>query len=215
MLYQHGISAGLILQIFNEDYDLIVIKTLERVYKNYYYIIRGEKMKFEKVFNNKKYVRKIESMGEGLVLFEISVVDKRVGQNYHLFFEDKRKPPLDIAINPDDGMIEYISYFAQDEMINNISDIPEIINEDMGISICNKDFNEDNMNVTVDGRFKFWKLENTILILKNDIEELVLNAYRINDLNNLLFLGDDFVGIEFKNLNQEEILEIHNSKCLL
>ena len=72
-------------------------------------------MKFEKVFNNKKYVRKIESMGEGLVLFEISVVDKRVGQNYHLFFEDKRKPPLDIAINPDDGMIEYISYFAQDE----------------------------------------------------------------------------------------------------
>lgn len=160
-------------------------------------------MKFEKVFNNKKYVRKIESMGEGLVLFEISVVDKRVGQNYHLFFEDKRKPPLDIAINPDDGMI------------NNISDIPEIINEDMGISICNKDFNEDNMNVTVDGRFKFWKLENTILILKNDIEELVLNAYRINDLNNLLFLGDDFVGIEFKNLNQEEILEIHNSKCLL
>ena len=38
MLYQHGISAGLILQIFNEDYDLIVIKTLERVYKNYYYI---------------------------------------------------------------------------------------------------------------------------------------------------------------------------------
>lgn len=197
------------------DYDLIVVKTLERVYKNYYYIIRGEKMKFEKVFNNKKYVRKIESMGEGLVLFEISVVDKRVGQNYHLFFEDKRKPTLDIAINPDDGMIEYISYFAQDEMINNISDIPEIINEDMGISICNKDFNEDNMNVTVDGRFKFWKLENTILILKNDIEELVLNAYRINDLNNLLFLGDDFVGIEFKNLNQEEILEIHNSKCLL
>ena len=197
------------------DYDLIVVKTLERVYKNYYYIIRGEKKKFEKVFNNKKYVRKIESMGEGLVLFEISVVDKRVGQNYHLFFEDKRKPPLDIAINPDDGMIEYISYFAQDEMINNISDIPEIINEDMGISICNKDFNEDNMNVTVDGRFKFWKLENTILILKNDIEELVLNAYRINDLNNLLFLGDDFVGIEFKNLNQEEILEIHNSKCLL
>ena len=23
------------------DYDLIVVKTLERVYKNYYYIIRG------------------------------------------------------------------------------------------------------------------------------------------------------------------------------
>ena len=27
------------------DYDLIVVKTLERVYKNYYYIIRGKKYK--------------------------------------------------------------------------------------------------------------------------------------------------------------------------
>ena len=112
-------------------------------------------------------------------------------------------------------MIEYISYFVQDEIINNISDTPVIIDEGMGISIYNQDFDENNMNVTVDGKFKFWKSENAILILKDDIEERVLNAYRINDLNNLLFLGDDFVGIEFKNLNQEEILEIHNSKCLL
>ena len=127
------------------DYDLIVVKTLERVYKNYYYIIRGEKMKFEKVFNNKKYIRKIEGMGEGLVLFEISVVDKRIGQNYHLFYEDKRKPPLDIAINPENGMIEYISYFVQDEIINNISNTPVIIDEGMGISIYNQDFDENNM----------------------------------------------------------------------
>ena len=172
-------------------------------------------MKFEKVFNNKKYIRKIEGMGEGLVLFEISIVDKRIGQNYHLFYEDKRKPPLDIAINPEDGMIEYISYFVQDEIINNISDTPVIIDEGMGISIYNQDFDENNMNVTIDGKFKFWKSENAILVLKDDIEERVLNAYRINDLNNLLFLGDDFVGIEFKNLNQEEMIEIKNSKCLL
>ena len=129
-----------------------------------------------------------------------------------MFYEDKRKPPLDIAINPEDGMIEYISYFVQDEIINNISDTPVIIDEGMGISIYNQDFDENNMNVTVDGKFKFWKSENAI---KDDIEERVLNAYRINDLNNLLFLGDDFVGIEFKNLNQEEMIEIKNSKCLL
>ncbi len=154
-------------------------------------------------------------MGEGLILFEISVVDKRIGQNYHLFYEDKRKPPLDIAINPEDGMIEYVSYFVQDEIINNNSDIPVIINEGMGISICNKDFNENNMNVIVDGKFKFWKSENAILILRDDIEERVLNAYRLNDLNNVLVLDDNFVGIEFKKLNQEEMMEIKNSKCLL
>ena len=106
-------------------------------------------------------------------------------------------------------------HFVQDEIINNISDIPVIINEGMGISICNKDFNENNMNVTLDGKFKIWKSENAILILRDDIEECVLNAYRINDSNNLLFLDDYFVGIEFKNLNQEEMKEIKNSKCLL
>ena len=31
------------------DYDLIVVKTLERVYKNYYYIIRGEKVNEENI----------------------------------------------------------------------------------------------------------------------------------------------------------------------
>ena len=127
----------------------------------------------------------------------------------------KNATPQPLRDYPEDGMIEYISYFVQDEIINNISDTPVIINEGMGISICNKDFNENNMNVTVDGKFKFWKSENAILILKDNIEERVLNAYRINDLNNLLFLGDDFVGIEFKNLNQEEMIEIKNSKCLL
>ena len=130
-----------------------------------------------------------------------------------MFYEDKRKPPLDIAINPENGMIEYISYFVQDEKINNISNTPVIIDEGMGISIYNQDFDENNMNVTVDRKFKFWKPGNAILILKDDIEERVLNAYRINDLNNLLFLGDDFVGIEFKNWNQEEMIEIKNSKC--
>ena len=43
-------------------------------------IREAKKVKYEKVFNNKKYIRKIEGMGEGLVLFEISVVDKRIGQ---------------------------------------------------------------------------------------------------------------------------------------
>lgn len=119
------------------------------------------------------------------------------------------------VMNKRKSIIVYNSYFVQDEIINNISDTPVIIDEGMGISIYNQDFDENNMNVTVDGKFKFWKSENAILVLKDDIEERVLNAYRINDLNNLLFLGDDFVGIEFKNLNQEEMIEIKNSKCLL
>ena len=38
------------------DYDLIVVKTLERVYKNYYYIIRGNKTVRKKVTNKTKKI---------------------------------------------------------------------------------------------------------------------------------------------------------------
>ena len=36
------------------DYDLIVVKTLERVYKNYYYIIRGKIMIYRMRFGPSK-----------------------------------------------------------------------------------------------------------------------------------------------------------------
>lgn len=171
-------------------------------------------MKLEKIFSNKKYIRKIESMGVGLVLFEVAAIDKRIGQNYHLFYEDKRKPPLDIAINPNDGTIEYISYFVQDEMINRTDVTPKIINDDMRISIYHNGFNEDNVNIIINGRFKFLKMESAIWVLRDDIEVSVLNAYSIDDSNSLLFSCDEFMGIIFKNINDEEIQEIHNSKCL-
>lgn len=172
-------------------------------------------MKLKKLYSEKKYDRKIEGMGKGLVLFEISAVDKRVGQNYHLFYENKRKPPLDIAINPEDGTIEYISYFIQDEIKNNTSSIPVIETEDTGISIYDSDFNENNPNITKEGYFRFWKEKNTILILEDEIIEHELNAYKIDDSNDLLFSGEKFVGVQFKNLNQKEILEIQNSNCLV
>lgn len=171
-------------------------------------------MKLKKVVSNKKYIRNIEGMGEGLAFFEISAVDKRIGQNYHVFYEDMRKPPLDIAINPDDGMLEYVSCFVQDEMINDISNVPVIINENTGICICDEKFHANNVNITINNSFKFWKVKNEVLVLREDIEGHRLSAYKINDFNNLLFLGDDFVGIQFKGLNRGEMEELYNSKCL-
>ena len=42
------------------DYDLIVVKTLERVYKNYYYIIRGENRIRVEVIANMAYKERDE-----------------------------------------------------------------------------------------------------------------------------------------------------------
>ena len=51
------------------DYDLIVVKTLERVYKNYYYIIRGDEIRFfyredwkNRTLKENEYIQGIFSM---------------------------------------------------------------------------------------------------------------------------------------------------------
>lgn len=153
-------------------------------------------------------------MGMGLVLFKISTIDRHVGQNYHLFFENNYKPPLDVAVNPEDGLIEYISYFIQDEKIDNMDIVPKIKNENIDIEFLKDMFINDNMNITIKAKFKFWKFQNSIFILKENICEFEFDAYLVDELNCMLFLEDEFVGIQFKELTIEEFKEIQNSKCL-
>lgn len=164
---------------------------------------------------NKNYIRKIESMGDGLVLFNVSTTSKSIGQNYHLFYADKRKPPLDIAINPLDGMIEYISCFAQDEVVESNRIKNEITNKGIGISITHEDFNENNVHITIDSKFKFTISENNLWILRTDIDKCIFSEYGIDELNGLIFANNQFYGMVFKNLNEEELQEICNSNCLV
>lgn len=56
-------------------------------------------------------------MGERLVLFETSAVNKGKGIYYHFAFEDNRKPPMDLAINSNSGIVEYVSCFAMGEKL--------------------------------------------------------------------------------------------------
>ena len=92
-----GISAGLILQIFNEDYDLIVIKTLERVYKNYYYIIRGLIMRLDKYLKVSRLIKRRtvanDACDAGRVMINYKVakasVDVKVGDIIDISFGNK------------------------------------------------------------------------------------------------------------------------------
>ncbi len=172
-------------------------------------------MIIEKIFSNKKYTRKIESMGNGLVLFKVEVGDKKIGQKYHLFYADGFKPPFDIAINPCDGTIEYVSYFAQDEVIEKSDVLPQVISNGVGIRIIHKDFNENNVHITDEGSFSFSMSDNNIWILRNDIARTELKEYGLDESNGLLFLDNDFCGMVLRNLSDEEIREIYDSKCLL
>jgi len=172
-------------------------------------------MIIETIFNNRNYVRKIEGMGKGLVLFKVEVVDKKIGQNYHLFYADNLKPPMDIAINPCDGTIEYVSYFAQDEVIERKSIELQTITNGVGIRITHKDFNENNVHITEKSKFLFSMFRNDLWILKKDIDRTILKEYGLDESNGLLFFNNEFFGMVLRNLSEEEIQEIRNSNCLL
>lgn len=55
---------------------------------------------------------------------------------------------------------------------------------------------------------------NDILILSNSIHKEKLQAYKIDNMNYLLFSQSQFCGIVFKNILSEEWDEIINSQCI-
>lgn len=172
-------------------------------------------MKLECIHSAKEYVRTIEGMGEGLVLFKTSVVNKRIGQNFHLFFEDKRKPPLDIAINPDSGIVEYISYFLQDEKIVEREIINKIDYNDGLVTIKEDSFDEKSTSLIFKKNFEIFMSNNDIFVLYEAILNKPLQAYKIGNANYLLFSNNyDFCGMLLRNISEKELKEIRNSQCL-
>lgn len=177
------------------------------------YIKKSIKLKC--IQNEKEYFRTIEGMGEGLVLFKISVVNKRIGQNFHLFFEDNRKPPMDIAINPKSGTVEYISYFAQDEKLDSRIVMNDIEYKDGLPTIEEELLDEKNTSIALEKRFKIVLSNDDIFILYEDIMDEPLKAYKIDDTNCMLFSEDlEFYGVMLKAISKKEIEEIQKSRCL-
>ena len=130
-----------------------------------------------------EYMRQIEGMGEDLVLFKINVNPKSVGQNYHYYFEDKIKPSLDFAINPKNKMIEYVSFFVQNEKIIKKSLDINIILENHNIQIDSHDFDENHTEKTCKRIFN-------INLYKDNIYVVDKGSY--GDLNGYVVSSDTY-----------------------
>lgn len=161
------------------------------------------------------YYREIESMGTGLVLFSIRNTYRTIGLKYELLYRDGRKPPLEIAFRPCDGSIERITYFLMDEKIQPLSTVPNIvIKQGADIRIENRYVNEKRYMLNRRGKFKFGIIDNQILVLREHMIDTVVYAYMLNENNGLLYQCHDFVGMIYKNISIEEMLELNKSECL-
>lgn len=161
------------------------------------------------------YTRSIESMGEGLVLFKIEAIDKHFGLNYHYFFEDKKKPPLDLAINPINGAVEYVSFFAQDERLTSKTKNINLCIFETQIFFDTSNFTEECSTVSRFNEFELQKdeLGNIWVLQKHLMNDM--KAYKITEKDFLLFdFQNEFAGILLKNISAFEYKELQTSKCI-
>ncbi len=171
-------------------------------------------MKIKETDLNISYSRHIESMGKGLVLFKVKADKKAIGQNYHYFYEDKKKPPLDIAINPESNLIEYVSFFAQDEKIEQTSVNLNItlMNKNIEFYGFNMDLNYPEERCMKNFTLNFYK-GNLYLLSSKEFCDLI--GYEVNHDNYILFdKNNAFYGMLFSNISDAEISEMKQSEVI-
>ncbi len=162
----------------------------------------------------KKYRRDFEGMGEGLVLLKVESEVKNAGYNYHLFYRNGKKPPLDIAINPNDFSIEYASFFLQDELIRVENGISEIVYSDDNLLIFSEGFTIDTTNLSFMKDFEVFFSENNLIILEAGIKNSVC-GYSLTEANYILVAeNNNIVGLAFKNISLDEMKVLREVKVI-
>ncbi|MBE5903807.1 MAG: hypothetical protein E7275_05905 [Pseudobutyrivibrio sp.] len=178
------------------------------------YLVHGVRVDIlEHMENGDKYIRKIESMGEGLLFFEISIKEKSVGQNCHILYENGKKPPLDIAINGN-NKIEYVSYFLQDEKLEHRKIELENIGE-YNENVFSEVFNpKDNYYISYNCDFNYWIDGDIIWVVRSDNSCNKIKELHVTSLDSLIFAGDEFIGFKLDAIRENEKDEIIRSKCI-
>lgn len=162
----------------------------------------------------KKYLRDFEGMGEGLVLLKVESAVKRAGHNYHLFYRNGKKPPLDIAINPNDFSIEYVSFFIQNELIKVDDSKLGIVYSEDNLLISSANFSIDTTNLSFMKDFEILFSENNLIILEEGIKNSVF-GYSLNVTNYILVdENNNIVGLAFKNISLDEIKVLREVKVI-
>lgn len=173
-------------------------------------------LKFSKIckeINNILIHRNFEAMGENLLLIKLESIPKCLSP-YHWFLEDKKKPPFDIAINPDNGLFNYIKFFFQDEKIQKINSYINCEKREDGYPQFDiSSFNEKKYHVFEQGKMEAYLQERNLYLVVSKTNSC--RCLKLDSYNSILFdAGDNFTGIVCKDLSDKELEELVNAKIL-
>ena len=159
--------------------------------------------------------RKFESMGKGLLLVRLDFNTKNQSP-YHWFLEDDRKPPFDIAFNPDNGLCSYIKFFFQDEkiLIDKKIDIGFISKIVEGVPIFDlTSYNEKNYQIFENGIMVSCLINNDLFLLIKD--KNIGICINVDSKTSLYFDKNNlFTGLQIKSLTDSEINVFKDSDIL-
>jgi len=168
----------------------------------------------QKVKNNRLYKREFEVMGEFLILLKVEAVVKNIGYNFHLFYRDGKKPPLDIAINPNNLTIEYISFFLQDEHIKIKQNSPDIKFYNDRLCLFSDDLSIDNNSLNFIKAFEISLVKNDLIAIENGYKGEIF-AYQVFDSNYILMNKENnIIGFDFKNISTIEMENLKDTKVI-
>lgn len=171
-------------------------------------------IEMKSIKTHKHYVREFEGMGKGLVLLKMEPAVKNYGYNYHLFYQNGRKPPLDIAIYPNDFSIEYISYFLQDEHVTPRHAMPDICYSDKSLSLYSDDFSIDHTNINFNKNFDAYLVGKSLFIIEDKVAG-PLYGYALSASDYILLDNEqNIAGVAFHNITDEEKAVLAESNVL-
>jgi hypothetical protein len=158
--------------------------------------------------------RVFEAMGDNLLLVTLEVLPLRSNSPHHWFLENNKKPPFDIAINPQNSVLNYIKFFFQDEKLSRKNNTLICVNSQNGLPIFDiSNYSEKVYQRFEEGDVEAYIADNCLFLISGD----AYSCSRIYmDEKNALLVDCDgtYSGLMLGSLSEEEFNELVVAKIL-
>lgn len=142
-------------------------------------------------------------------------IEPRIQSPFHWLLENGRKPPFDIAINPQNGVISYLKFFLQVEKVKEQSCSMHCEKYQLeGLPLFDlHGFNEKSYQIFEDGEMDaYYDVGNLCITTPGFLGYQCINL----DENNAILFDDKnfFAGVVLKNLSKLEHGELERANVL-